>query len=839
MNQALPVPSGGQIAREGRGPSEQVRHLHARVDRLLHIGAGLGGFGFLLILLGAAVPGGAGENARMGPSDEAIVPGGIDAIFTAGHQLPLFPVPGLEMLRWGLLLAFAVAVVAASYMVRGRGMRLLPALGIALPSALLISACIAFAVQPPDSPGRFNSGANPARTVEASKLENGATWWAAGFPQCVSGLPRSAATEAICASRRASWLAIWQGTASSELSDKVQFMRAQYALHLVVNGFNFSRPRITIGREHRILPGGHIMVRSESDPRLWVPLSSYYCGRMLVWNSPAPNPSCREIVAADLDPGPAQPDLTAWHLSKMTGRWHSLHFLYRARLRALIEHARRGDPKLDLSAAERMASPGWEEDLITYSRPAFIAAGLAMMITAGVMSWTAMSRRKALVRLGLPVRPDGGKSRQAAGKRIGTEVPVGEPSLWQHPSQGWRSVQMAPATTPRLDRLPLETMSRLEETERYGRKALMWAGRCGRLAIVATIIALLSYRAPLPAIDTVFADKAKRLTIPTELAHEISGRLTAAMVQPNPIFQWHEAVPVPGGFNAAAFSWSCALGVLLVGWQLSALLPRKRPWHYLLSFPALTAFTLAAYVVASDLATQRPVFAARLVVPTGKLAADGDEDWLPARESKNVSYIPFRIERWARGARSGTILKEQTPGGPRDFCQAIEGWHRDLGPIGISYRERQWLASSDHSPFVRPEKCTLKLVPNALAGELADQAHFVVAQKAYSAADLPKARREVDAISGAWVPKTYNDKLRLARLQEFAGDRRAAAALRVLVDVARPPSMFAVHGVAAGSALLLGWLTLACALVGQRRRQAASSAAHKLNELGPSTTTVA
>ena len=839
MNQSLPVPSVGQIAREDRGASEQVGHLHARVDRLLHIGAGLGGFGFLLTLLGAAIPGAAGENARMGPSDEVIVPGGIEAVFTSGHQLPLFVVPGLEMLRWDLLLAFAAAAVAASFMVRGRGIRLLPALGIALPAALLVSACIAFSLQPASSPRRFASSGNPARAVNASELENGATWWTAGFPQCVSGLPRSAATEAICASHKVSWLGIWQGTASSEMTDKVQFMRAQYAFHLVVNGFNFSRPRITIGREHRILPGGHIMVRSESDPRLWLPLSSYYCGRMLVWTAPAPNPSCREIVAADLDPGPAQPDLTAWHLSKMTGRWHSLHFLYRARLRALIEHARRGDPKLDLSAAERMASPGWEEGLSTYSRPAFIAAGLALMITAGIMSWTAMSRRKALVRLGLPARPDGTKPRQAVGKRIATEAPAPEPSFWEHSSSGWRSAVMAPPVTPRLGHLPPETISRLAATERFGRKALMWAGRCGRLAIAATIIALLSYRGPLPTIDTVFADNAKRLTIPSELAHEISVRLAAATVQPNPIFQWHEVVPVPSGLNAAAFSWGCTLGVLLIGWQLSVLLPRTRPWHYLLSFPALTAFTLAAYVVASDLATQRPVFAARLAVPTGKLASDGDQDWLPARESKNVSNTPFRIERWARGARPGTILKEPTPVGPRDFCQAIEGWHRDIGPIGISYRERQWLASSDHSPFVRPEKCTLKIVPNALAGELADQAHFVVAQKAYSAADLPKARREVDAMSGAWVPKTYNDRLRLARLQEFAGDKRAAAALRVLVDVARPPSVFAVHRVAAGSALLLGWLALVCALVGQRRRQAASSAAHKLNELGPSTTTVA
>ncbi|MBV1688181.1 hypothetical protein KRR38_10975 [Novosphingobium sp. G106] len=839
MNQALPVPSGGQIAREGRGPSEQVGHLHARVDRLLHIGAGLGGLGFLLTLLGVAIPGGAGENARMGPSDEVIVPGGIEGVFTAGHQLQLFPVPGLEMLRWGLLLAFAAAVVAASYMVRGRGIRLLPAVALALPAALLISACIAFAVQPPDSPGRFNSDANPARTMEASKLENGATWWAAGFPQCVSGLPRSAAAEAICASRKASWLGTWQGVASSELTDKVQFMRAQYALHLVVNGFNFSRPRITIGREHRILPGGHIVVRSESDPRLWVPLSSYYCGQMLVWNSPAPNPSCREIVASDLDPGPAQPDRTGWHLSKMTGRWHSLHYVYRARLRALIEHARRGDPTLDLSAAQRMASPGWEEDLSTYSRPAFIAAGLAMMVTAGAISCTAMSRRKALVRLGFQARPRGAKPMQAARNAIIAEAPAGEPSLWRQPSPGPRSALMAPAAMPRLGHLPPETISRLAETERFGRKAIMWAGRCGRLAVAATIIALLSYRAPLPTIDKIFADNAKRLTIPSELAHEISVRLAAAAVQPNPIFQWHEVVPVPGGFNATAFSWSCALGVLLVGWQLSVLRPRKRPWQYLLSFPALTAFTLAAYVVASDLGAKRPVFAARLVVTTGKLAADGDQDWLPARESKNVSYIPSRIERWARGARPGTILKEPLPRGPRDFCQATEGWHLELGPIGIFYRQRQWLASSDHSPFVRPEKCTLKVVPNALAGELADQAHFVVAQKAYSAADLPKVRREVDAMSGAWVPRTYNDRLRLARLQEFVGDRRATAALRVLLDVARPPSMFVVHSVAAGTALLLGWLALVCALVGQRRRQAATSAAHKLDGLDLPATTAA
>lgn len=128
----------------------------------------------------------------------------------------------------------------------------------------------------------------------------------------------------------------------------------------------------------------------------------------------------------------------------------------------------------------------------------------------------------------------------------------------------------------------------------------------------------------------------------------------------------------------------------------------------------------------------------------------------------------------------------------------------------------------------------MKLVPNALAGELADQAHFVVAQKAYSAGDLPKVRREVDAMSGAWGPRTYNDRLRLARLQEFAGDTRAVAALGVLRDVAGSPAMFAVHSVAAGAALLLGWLALVCALVGQCRRQAATSAAHKLNELGPS-----
>lgn len=151
----------------------------------------------------------------------------------------------------------------------------------------------------------------------------------------------------------------------------------------------------------------------------------------------------------------------------------------------------------------------------------------------------------------------------------------------------------------------------------------------------------------------------------------------------------------------------------------------------------------------------------------------------------------------------------------RQFCLGSIPHRFDRGGLHMRYEPLTAPADADGAR----QRCDLYIEPDVLPQVEADQAHYVLAQKAYYSGDMRQLHAQLGAMTGIWAPTELRHRLALAYLRSEVGLPDGKASLANLARQIQPRWRRASGMIAAISAAILLFLSGACAVIGLLRQR--------------------
>jgi hypothetical protein len=329
-------------------------------------------------------------------------------------------------------------------------------------------------------------------------------------------------------------------------------------------------------------------------------------------------------------------------------------------------------------------------------------------------------------------------------------------------------------------------------------------------------------------LDLVFPANEPYVYVPQELASWMNSVFLQSSLQIDGPTQmtsdgiFHAVYSRPRDLVIAAIVFSLALA----GWQMAVLLrkrwPMKWPLHLVL---ILGCSGLSAVCFTSPLVSLLP----RL--PSNEPAMmPAEQVWsFPRRNDDEAAFTS--LDGTGLSQRAGTAREKGTPGANRFEPSSVEGGtpaerqfclgstpHRfDRGGLHMRYEPRTARADADGAR----QRCDLYIEPDALPQVEADQAHYVLAQKAYYSGDIRQLHVQLGAMTGIWAPTQLRHRLALAYLRSEVGLPDGKASLADLARQIQPRWRRASEMLTAVSAAILLFLSCACAIIGLLRQRKA------------------